>query len=163
MALTFIKKYVSNRRCFGGLVFFLAAAVAPIASLAQTRDVTLTPDQLPGLTITLPGAGEFQVPVTATGPGGSVTRTMRVLAESPPTLTVRDVEGPVGKPIPLDITATDATSVTLTIPDTATLSAETSLARTIGARPLPDPDVLIRATCGQGQLSEQENSDNSFH
>ncbi len=95
--------------------------------LAQTRDVTLTPDQLPDLTITLPGAGEFQIPVVATGPGGTVTSTMTITvvqAAPPPTLTVQDVEGAPGEPIPLDITATDADTITVTIPEGATLSTE---------------------------------------
>lgn len=92
----------------------------------QARDVTLTPDQLVGLTITLPVAGEFQVGVTATGPGGSTTSEITITVVQPaplPTLTVQDVEGAVGEPIPLVI-GTDADSVTLTIPDEAMLSVE---------------------------------------
>ena len=64
---------------FGGLIFFLATILISTASFAQTRDVTLTPDQLSGLTITFQTVGQFQIPVTATGLGGTMTQTITVV------------------------------------------------------------------------------------
>ncbi|WP_339849485.1 tandem-95 repeat protein, partial [uncultured Nisaea sp.] len=118
-------------------------AVLSAGTVNVDGSVTLTDDQLDGLTITPPAdfSGEFALEVTASsidenGDTATTTDSLTVTVEAvadAPVLTVRPASGTEDSPIALDISTSssdadgsETVSVTITgIPDGATLSAGT--------------------------------------
>lgn len=130
------------------LIIAAISAVISLTPLVEARAavVTLTPAELVGLTITIPVADVYLLDVVVSGPGGSTSAVLIVTVNDViippppppplPTFTVEDATGLVGEPILLSIkNLTNAESITITIPDGATLSFATP--------PLPGDVVVI--------------------